>query len=486
MAAMSEVTERKGRVLIVEDDRVLAKTLGGALGSEGYETQSVTDGAEGLELALDGDWHVVLTDFRLPGLGGMELLEKLAAEKPRLPVVMMTSHNSADTAIGATRRGAFDYLLKPFDMDEMLEVLAKAARAGRSMSRVVALGAEPSPGDGPVMIGRSRAMREIYKEIGQVAETRATVLIRGETGTGKELVARAIYKHSDRADGPFIAVNCGAIPENLLESELFGHMKGAFTGADMRRVGRFEQADGGTLFLDEIGDMPSATQVKILRVLQDRKIRPLGGSEEIPVDVRVIAATHRDLEAGIADGEFREDLFYRLNTVTIRIPPLRERDNDIEEMVKHFVGRAASEMVVAPVKIGKAAMRRLVEYEWPGNVRQLENVVTKLVLECRGREPSVAVVEKLIAADAVRTPGGEEVESFDDRIMKRLRERRAAPGDTDSPGVYALFVGETEEKLVRSALELCGGNQSEAARILGVSRVTLKQKMTKFGVAAKG
>lgn len=479
--------DKNPRVLIVEDDESLAKTLEMVLSSEGYEVACLADGAEGLEHALDGDWDVVLTDFRLPGLGGMELLEKLAEAKPNLPAVMMTSHGTSDTAIGATRRGAFDYLLKPFDTDEMLAVLAKAVRSSRSMSRPVALGAEPSAtGGGAAMIGGGRAMREVYKEIGLVAETRATVLIRGETGTGKELVARAIYKHSERADGPFIAVNCGAIPENLLESELFGHVKGAFTGADMRRIGRFEQADGGTLFLDEIGDMPAATQVKILRVLQERTIRPLGGSEEIPVDVRVIAATHQNLERLIAAGDFREDLFYRLNTVTITIPPLRERPEDIAALVKYFVAHSSAEMGVPAAKLGAKPMAMLGAHDWPGNVRQLENVVTKLVLQSRGRAVEPSQVDALLG-DAVSTGPEVEVGSADARVLSVLRERRAAlaAGD-DGPGAYTILVEELEQKLLRAALGLCGGNQSEASRILGVSRVTLKQKMTKFGIAAKG
>jgi DNA-binding NtrC family response regulator len=298
------------RILLIEDDRRSAQSLERVLKAKGYAVRLADRGDEGLERAKSDDFDVVVTDLRMPGMGGLELVRELHAAKPRLPIVLMTAFGTTETAIEATKHGAFEYLLKPFEMPELLEVIGRAVASARLMTEPVEVGEDKAMGQ--AIIGRSRAMQNVFKEIGRVVGTPATVLIRGETGTGKELVARAVYQHSDRAAKPFIAVNCAAIPETLLESELFGHERGAFTGADQRRVGRFEQAQQGTLFLDEIGDMSAFTQAKLLRVLQDKVIQRVGGKENIPVDVRIIAATHRDLEKLIAEKQFREDLYYRL------------------------------------------------------------------------------------------------------------------------------------------------------------------------------
>ena len=306
------------RILLIEDDANLAANLRQVLEDEGFSVTHASRGDEGLRRAGTGPCDVVLTDLRLPGLGGLELVRQLHEAQPHLPLILMTAHGTIETAIEATKRGAYDYLQKPFEIPELLRLLNKAVAAGRIMREPVALSDAPDGGQA-ALIGVSRAMQEVCKEVGRVAAKPVTVLIRGETGTGKELIARAIYQHSSRAKAPFIAINCGAVPENLLESELFGHERGAFTGADQRRIGRFEQANKGTLFLDEIGDLPPQTQVKLLRVLQEQSFHRVGGTETIHVDVRILAATHRDLETMIRDGRFREDLWHRLNVVATAV-----------------------------------------------------------------------------------------------------------------------------------------------------------------------
>ena len=305
----------KPKLLLIEDDAAIAAALRKEFLAEGYEFAHQSRGDTGLTHAKEQPCDVVLTDLKLPGLNGLDLVAQLHQARPKLPIILMTAHGTAESAIEAIKLGAFDYLLKPFDMAELLELTAKAVACNRLMSEPVELG--DAGRSRSAIIGRSRAMQELYKEIGRVAATSVTVLIRGDTGTGKELVARALYQHSARADGPFIPINCAAVPETLLESELFGHERGAFTGAEARRIGRFEQATGGTLFLDEVGDVSPGTQAKLLRVLQDKSIQRVGGKEVIPVDVRILAATNRDLEQAIAEKQFRDDLFFRLSVVTI-------------------------------------------------------------------------------------------------------------------------------------------------------------------------
>ncbi|MBK7997171.1 MAG: sigma-54-dependent Fis family transcriptional regulator [Verrucomicrobia bacterium] len=334
----------KARILLIEDDASTGPSLQKVLRAEGYDVDLIPRGDTGLTQAGSKDYDLVLTDFKLPGLSGLELVAKLHAAKPKLPIVLMTAHGTTETAIEATKLGACEYLTKPFEVDELLDVVGAAVKSSRLMSESVEVG--PAQTKGFAIVGNSRAMQAVYKEIGRVAATPVTVFVRGATGTGKELVARAIYQHSDRAGKPFIAVNCTAIPQPLLESELFGHERGAFTGAQARRIRRFEQANGGTLFLDEIGDLHPDTQAKLLRVLQERCIQRVGGDEVIPVDVRVIAATHRDLEAAIQEKEFREDLYYRLSVATIQMPALSDRAEDVPELVKYFIQRYAVELGV--------------------------------------------------------------------------------------------------------------------------------------------
>src|SRR4051812_27840483 len=367
-----------GKILLIEDDPGIVMTLRRLLTEEGHQVVVEKRGDTGLALARRDGFDVVVTDMKLPGLNGLELIRELHAASPRLPIILMTAHGTTETAIQATKSSAYDYILKPFEIPELIDLVEKALTSRRLMTEPVQLG---TPGDSrDAMVGNSRGMQAIYKEISRVASKPVNVLIRGETGTGKELIARAIYQHSDRAQEPFVAINCAAIPETLLESELFGHERGAFTGAEERRIGRFEQANRGTIFLDEIGDMTFGTQVKLMRVLQEKCLQRLGGKETISVDVRVVAATHRDLETAIQQKQFREDLYYRLSVVVINLPALRHRRDDIPELVRYFLQKHGSELGNPKPSIHPEALNFLQAHNWPGNVRELENVVRKALL----------------------------------------------------------------------------------------------------------
>jgi DNA-binding NtrC family response regulator len=386
----------------------------------------------------------------------------------------MTAHGTTDTAIEATKSGAYDYLLKPFEMPELIELIEKAVASMRLMTEPVELGQAHTTQT--ALIGNSRGMQAIYKEIGRIASKPVNVLIRGETGTGKELIARAIYQHSNRAVAPFVAINCAAIPETLLESELFGHERGAFTGAEFRRIGRFEQADHGTVFLDEIGDMTPGTQVKLLRVLQEKSIQRLGGKETIPVDVRVLAATHRDLENAIKNKEFREDLYYRLSVVVINLPPLRDRKEDIPELLKYFIGKYALELGVADPSIQPEALEVFRNQNWRGNVRELENVVRKILLLAQGYTILPEHVHEVLnrnqlPADASRQSIGEYV---DDLLAAAQR------GECNDAHSRVLQVAERE--IFARVISLAKGNQAQAARWIGVSRLTMREKLIQFGL----
>jgi len=371
------------KILLVDDDQELSKSIEAILISRGYDVCLAEDGDIALDLADETNFDLVLTDIQMPVMGGMVLLEELRKRNPKLPVVIMTAFSTADRAIDATKSGAFDYVIKPFEVPEFLQVIAKGIALGRLTAKPVKLGG-PAPGVDAI-IGNGAAMQHVYKEVGRVAAKPIPVLIEGETGTGKELIARAIVQHSDRNKKPLVAVNCAAIPETLIESELFGHEKGAFTNAIARHIGRFEQADGGTLFLDEIGDLPWNTQVKLLRVLQERSIRRVGGNEDIPINVRLVCATHRNLPYMISHNTFREDLYYRINTATIVLPPLRDRAEDIKDIVTYFLNKYAAEFDLGVPAVSKRGMNTLEAHQWPGNVRQLENAVKKSVVESMGR-----------------------------------------------------------------------------------------------------
>jgi nitrogen regulation protein NR(I) len=464
----------KPRILLIEDDTSIVAALQKELRNEGYEVLLEARGDAGLARAQAEPCDVVLSDLRMPGLNGLELVARLQQAKPKLPIILMTAYGTTETAIEATKRGAFDYILKPFDLPHLLELTAKAVAASRLMSEPVEMGEARATRS--ALIGQGRAMQELYKEIGRIAATPVTVLIRGDTGTGKELVARAIYQHSDRARGPFIAVNCAAVPETLLESELFGHERGAFTGAEARRIGRFEQAHGGTLFLDEIGDMTLHTQAKLLRVLQERCIQRVGGRETLPVDVRVLAATHRDLEAAIAEKQFRDDLFFRLSVVTVTLPPLSRRTEDIPDLVKFFLQRYGPELGVPAPAIQPEAIAFLQTQPWPGNVRQLENVVRQALLLARGYTISQDHVLQVVAKAGHPAPAGTQT------LADYVADLLAAAQRGEADNLRARLAEEVERELFAQAIRLAEGNQAKAARWLGVTRLTMREKLTHFGL----
>jgi DNA-binding NtrC family response regulator len=464
----------KPKILLIEDNSSTAASLQKVLREEDYDVVVAGRGDDGLEKACRDQYQVVITDLRLPGLGGLDLVAQLHAAKPKQPIILMTAHGTTETAIEATKLGACDYLLKPFEADELLDLVASAVASSRLMSEPVAMGEARM--NRSAIIGQGRAMQAIYKEIGRVAATQATVLIRGATGTGKELIARALYQHSDRADKPFIAVNCAAIPDTLLESELFGYERGAFTGAQGRRIGRFEQAHGGTIFLDEIGDLNPSTQGKLLRVLQEHSIQRLGSETDIPVDVRVLAATHRDLETAIREREFREDLFYRLSVVTISLPPLSQRTEDISELVKYFIHRYGTELGLDSLSIQPEAISFLQNQPWPGNVRELENVVRQALLLARPFGISLDHVQRVLAK--TRKPTEATHQSHAAYIAELLN--RAQSGDIQD--AYARMIADLEPELFKQAIQLAQGNQSKAARWLGVSRMKIRERLIQFGL----
>ena len=406
--------------------------------------------------------------------GGLELAARLQAAKPKLPIIMMTAHGTTDTAIEATKLGVYEYLVKPFEADELLDLVASAVAHSRRMSEPVTMGEARSARF--AIIGNSRAMQGIYKEVGRVAATATTVLIRGATGTGKEIIARAIYQHSDRADKPFIAVNCAAIPETLLESELFGHERGSFTGAQSRRIGRFEQAHGGTIFLDEIGDLNANTQSKLLRVLQERTIQRLGGDETIHVDARVLAATHRDLETAIREREFREDLYYRLSVVTIHLPALSERAEDIPDLARFFIQRYAAELGLETPSVHPEAVAFLQKQAWPGNVRELENVVRQSLLLAKPFAIGLEHVQQVLAKS--RKPPAVASQTHAAYVADLLaRVQRGEERDA-----YAKMVADLEPELFAQAIRLAGGNQAKAARWLGVTRLRMRERLIQLGL----
>jgi DNA-binding NtrC family response regulator len=466
------------RILILDASSEDAAVMAAALRGKLYEVEISEDGQQGLDRALAETFDAVITEYRLPGAGGLQVISTLHAKKPRLPVLLVAEARDGDVAIRAVKSGAYDFLPKPVDAEELCSVLEEAVGAARQMAKPVEIGRVYEEQD--TLIGSSRAMARVYRELAKIAATPVTVLIRGETGTGKELIARALYQHGHRAHKPFITVNCAAIPENLLESELFGHERGAFTGAVSTRIGKFEQAHGATLFLDEIGDMDLHLQAKLLRVLQERQITRVGGREDIPVDVRFIAATHRNLEEMIQRGEFREDLYYRLNVATIQLPALRERAEDVPLLVDYFLARGAEDFSIGKASISQDAVRLLQQQPWPGNVRQLQNILRKALLKRRGYTITEDDVRELLTESAA--PRSRQEEQTFSELAKRVL-RRAMDGEI--PGAYAEMQRMMEHELLGAAIELSDGNKAKAARWLGISRLTLREKLQHHGLDPK-
>lgn len=466
----------KARILLIEDDPSTGAAVEKVLAAEGFNVELVRRAEEGLARTRASRFDLVITDFKLPGISGLQLIEQLHAAQPKLPIIMMTAHGSTETAIEATKLGACEYLTKPFEADELLDLVTEAVRNSELMFEEVGLGtADPQTANRRALIGNSRAMQEVYKSIGRVAATPVTVLIRGATGTGKELVARAIYQHSKRADKPFIAVNCAAIPKDLLESELFGHERGAFTGAQNRRIGKFEQAHGGTIFLDEIGDLHPDTQSKLLRVLQERTFQRVGGTETLEVDVRVLAATHRDLEQAIRGGEFREDLYYRLSVVTIKLPLLRERAEDIPDLVRFFLRKHGAEIGVSAPSIQPEAVELLQAHPWPGNVRELENIVREALVVARPLGISPQHIRQVIEGKTHRPIAGQTHSEYVASLLAR-----AARGEEQD--LFNKMISDLEPELFSQAIRLAQGNQAKAARWLGVTRLKMRAKLTEMGL----
>ena len=501
------------RILIIDDDRSVANALQAVLQIAGNEVEIEIDADEGLRRAVGEDFAVVITDLHWHIRGskrleptGLKLTEQLHSIKPRLPIILMTAYPAADTTIDGTRRGAYDYVTKPGNTQEM-EDLVQTVRDAVELSAdepvppkedapevTLALSVEPSatrtlydldepdqtPPERHEIRGKSRALQNVLKEIGRVASKPVTVLIRGETGTGKELIARALHDHSDRAGQPFVIVNCVAIPDALLESELFGHEQGSFTGATTRRIGRFEQAQGGTIFLDEIGDMRLHTQAKLLRVLQDKTIQRIGAKQGFQVDVRVIAATHRDLEDALENRQFRRDLYYRLNDAVIKLPALRDRVEDIPELVNFFLQQHAAELGGIGATMDPEVMAHLQQQSWPGNVRELRNAVRKALLLARGRRIDLSVISKVL--DQTRFVGRASTNQAAPTLAGYVSELLAQAMRGQREDVAAALFTWSEREVYSQALLLAGSDIAKAAKWLGVSRPTMRDKIARYGI----
>lgn len=474
------------KLLLIDDEADVQYSFRRIFDSPEIEIETASSGEEGLRIIPRFKPDLVMMDVRMTGMTGLETLRRLRQTDAKLPVIIMTAYGTTQTAIEAMKLGAYDYVLKPFDVPKLKSLVGSALEASRAMKKVVSYQPLLESEDYDIgIVGRTEPMQNVFKLIGQLAMSDATALITGESGTGKELIARAIYHHSKRNEKAFLAINCAAIPENLLESELFGHEKGAFTGASSQRVGKFEQCNGGTLFLDEIGDMTPATQTKILRVLQNGTFERVGGNSPIKVDVRIIAATNKPLEQAVADKQFREDLFYRLNVVRLHVPPLRERRADIPLLVEYFLQKFAQKNKHPVKAVTDEALRALEAYDWPGNVRELENVMHRALVVCKGdailsgdlpaevsKQPRAEVRE---ASSTAAGPAGATIGSDTGSIAQALFDM--ARRDPKLKVIPFL-----EREMVIHALKETNGNQVQAAKILGITRATLRKRIEKFGI----
>ena len=458
---------RQTRVWVIDDDRSIRWVLEKALQKAEMEVTSFDSGLRIPELLHQQQPDAIITDIRMPGTNGLELLDLIHTTHPELPVIIMTAHSDLDSAVSAYQGGAFEYMPKPFDVDEAVAIVKRAID---HRDQQLSTQSQPEKEESPEIIGEAPAMQEVFRAIGRLSRSNITVLINGESGTGKELVAHALHRHSPRADKPFIALNTAAIPRDLLESELFGHERGAFTGAQSSRRGRFEQADGGTLFLDEIGDMPAELQTRLLRVLADGEFYRVGGHTPIKVDVRIIAATHQDLEERVRQGLFREDLFHRLNVIRIHIPALRERREDIPLLLKHFLASAASELNVETKQLRSDVESYLCSLEWPGNVRQLENICRWLTVMASGREVHMEDIPPELKPNHAQATITGDWES----ALKRWAEQRLVSG---SDNLLESALPAFERVMIKAALSHSGGRRQDAAKLLGWGRNTLTRKI---------
>ena len=472
-------SDAPARILLIEDEREVAEVVEMWLRKAQYVVETAPTAEQGITRAQTTDFDVVLTDLKLPDKSGLDVITTLRPNNPHLPIILITGHHTTDRAIEATKHGAYDYFTKPINWGEVLPMIQQAVETGAQFrtSRLtkdrMPLGEETLSVE-KAIVGRSAAMQNVYKEIGRVAARPVTVLIRGETGTGKELVAWALFNYSDRVNHPFIIVNCVAIPETLLESELFGHEQGAFTGAHTRKIGKFERANQGTIFLDEIGDMTPGTQAKLLRVLQERVIQRVGGKETISVDVRLIAATHRDLEKAVEEKKFREDLYYRLNDAVIRLPSLRERREDISDLVRYFLHWHGAELAGSEPTITDDALQFLKYRSWPGNVRQLRNVVHKSLVLSRGYS-----IDREVICQALKQVNPTEPESK--RSLQAHVAELLGPADSEAlTDLQAALTDWVERELYSQAIRLAEGDQTKVAKWLGVSRPTVRERLLRY------
>ena len=455
------------KILVVDDEAEIRSLLGAVLQSNGFEVVTAEDGAAALQQVQREHPAVILMDLSMPRMGGMDALPEIKRLDPEVPVIICTAHSDLATAVRAMKLGAYDYLTKPFDLELLALTLGRAVERNQLRSRIDDLKRQ-GQGSLAAGMGGSPAIAQVIQQVGQVAESNFTVLVQGETGTGKELVARAIHQQSPRRQAPFVAVDCGAIPETLVESELFGHERGAFTGAQTKREGHFQLAKGGTLFLDEIGNIPVATQAKLLRALEQREVQPLGSARAVAVDVRIIAATNSELQEGVKAGRFRADLYYRLGEFTITLPPLRSRREDIAHLAQRFLDEVSMELRRPVRRIAEEAMQALLRHDWPGNVRELKNVIRKAALVATDE----VTVEHLPPLTAGAPAGAPSVPEH-------------AVGDLSLREVAELAAVQAERELIRHALQATKGNKSQAARLLRTDYTTLHAKMKRYSIAAR-
>ena len=471
-------------ILIADDERSIRWVLSEALSAQGHRIHEARSGTEALARLDGGDIDLALIDIRMPELSGLDVVSKAQEFGCKTTLIVMTAETTMTNAVEAMKRGAYDYLTKPFDLDVVKHLVDRALQARQLSSRVDGLRSElrKKYEVGVEIVGQSPVMQEIYKLVGKVAASGATVLVQGESGTGKELIARALHYLSPRWEEPFVAINCSAIPRDLLESELFGYERGAFTGAAERRIGKIEQARRGTLFLDEIGDMPGELQAKLLRVLQEREYERVGGRDTLTTEMRVVAATNQNLVTAVQEGTFREDLFFRLNVVPISVPPLRERAGDIPDLIRFFLSKISREFDTAVDSISPEAERLLIDYGWPGNVRELENALVRAAV--------IAAETTLLPSDfdlgQIPMPQRPHSGNFHETIRERVVEEFANRGDNDPVDLYGSLLAEFERPLLETTLERAGGNQVRAAQILGINRNTLRKKLVSLGLASGG